>query len=487
MELKTYLKVIIRRWWIILLVLAATLASTYVFTINQTPIYETVNTFIMRPRASFVTDEDEVVRVVDTLSRRTEINTTYAEVASSTLIKKRAIERLGLSSRAKKGLSISSKVIAGTNILEISVQGPDPVVLKAFANAVSDETRDYVSNLYDVFELEPLDEAEIPTTPVKPKKMLNLAVGGILGLILGIVLVFLTEYLLETNEEPVRYDIIDHETGAFNKSYLTLRLRQEVSRAQRNYYPLSLAMLKVDHQGLTNGTTSRIPVEALRKVTALLRSNLREEDDLTRFDDTSFAFLLPDTTGQSASVLMEELRIKIGATALDQSGTNTKLGLQGVAGIAAYEDFEGEIEADEFLAQATSALRSADNTTFGAVILFSKPNRPLTEQRNANSRLVEHRPSENPSDRLTKIKGIGPARQQWFRESLNVRTFQDLAVLSVDEIESQLKAANQIAARDKIEQWIIEAQELAGAPQTSQQTLKSNDANATGKVNSWAT
>jgi hypothetical protein len=74
--------------------------------------------------------------------------------------------------------------------------------------------------------------------------------------------------------------------------------------------------------------------------------------------------------------------------------------------------------------------------------------------------------TENPtnlrdreSDDLTTIKGIGPARQKWLRQSLDVRTFQDLAALSGDEIESQLKAEGRTVLRDEIEEWIAQAQD----------------------------
>ena len=60
-------------------------------------------------------------------------------------------------------------------------------------------------------------------------------------------------------------------------------------------------------------------------------------------------------------------------------------------------------------------------------------------------------------DNLTMIKGIGPARQRWLKESLDVQTFGDLAALSVDEIESRLKADKQIASRETIEAWIAQA------------------------------
>ena len=65
--------------------------------------------------------------------------------------------------------------------------------------------------------------------------------------------------------------------------------------------------------------------------------------------------------------------------------------------------------------------------------------------------------SDNSLDDLTMIKGIGPARQRWLKESLDVRTFGDLAALSADEIESRLKADRQIASRETIEAWIAQA------------------------------
>ncbi len=69
--------------------------------------------------------------------------------------------------------------------------------------------------------------------------------------------------------------------------------------------------------------------------------------------------------------------------------------------------------------------------------------------------------SEKVYDDLTKISGIGPARQRWLRESFNTRTYQDLADLSIIQIESKLKADGQIASRDVIKGWLIQAQEFA--------------------------
>jgi hypothetical protein len=89
--------------------------------------------------------------------------------------------------------------------------------------------------------------------------------------------------------------------------------------------------------------------------------------------------------------------------------------------------------------------------------------------------------NENAHDDLTVITGIGPARQRWLRESFNVRTFQDLADLSVDQIETRLKADGQIPSRDAIVTWLLQAQEFASsASQPSQPDVDTANENAIG-------
>ena len=86
---------------------------------------------------------------------------------------------------------------------------------------------------------------------------------------------------------------------------------------------------------------------------------------------------------------------------------------------------------------------------------------------------------ENPTngnseeyDDLTKIRGIGPVKQQLLREYLQVDTFRTLANLSVDEIESQLSVHGHTISRSEIEGWIVQAQELAAVDEQSPQTVE---------------
>jgi|GEM_PF-1496735 len=65
-------------------------------------------------------------------------------------------------------------------------------------------------------------------------------------------------------------------------------------------------------------------------------------------------------------------------------------------------------------------------------------------------------------DDLTAIKGIGPARQSWLREVFDIRSFADLAALSVDQIETALKDEKRaMVTRSDIHDWLVQAKDLA--------------------------
>jgi capsular polysaccharide biosynthesis protein len=117
-------------------------------------------------RATFVTrlNNTFIDRNADLLSRSTEISTTFSEVAKSRRIKLAAGQELGLNSGQIRSVTVDSRVIPGTNIIEISARGPDAVVARDYANVVGELTTIYVNDLYEVFELVLLDQA-LPRRP----------------------------------------------------------------------------------------------------------------------------------------------------------------------------------------------------------------------------------------------------------------------------------------------------------------------------------
>jgi diguanylate cyclase (GGDEF)-like protein len=375
MELKIYLRVLLRKWWVVLPAFLATLTATAVLTYSQLPVYSSTITYVVAPNSSFE-DVKSFTSGLDILSRRTEIAATYAEVVTSRRIRQEAADELNLSDEQRESLSIFSLVRAGTNVLEITVEGQDPLLVRVMANVVGAKTEMYVGDLYESYDLRLLDEATRATSPVGPNKTLNLVLGAVLGLVLGGGLAFFSEYLQTPLEGVTSLGVLDEESGAYNRRYFTQRLGEEMSRAKRNHYPLSLALMNVDHLEVMSKTfVLSARREALRKVAMLLRQYLREEDILARVGHTTFALLLPDMPGEEAKAVLERLQARVSGALIELERSGVTLSLSSAAGVVDYQ-YNGTRQ-EELLNQANRALEEAEAGGFGKVYLPSKDREKL--------------------------------------------------------------------------------------------------------------
>ena len=120
MELRYYLRIILRGWWLILSTLLIAVSFTLVFTYSQTPIYRTDATFVVSPSSTF-DSVSEVIRGLDTLTKRDSILATYAHVAASNVIVKMVYNEMELTLDQRKNLDVSSELVPPTNIIKIIV------------------------------------------------------------------------------------------------------------------------------------------------------------------------------------------------------------------------------------------------------------------------------------------------------------------------------------------------------------------------------
>lgn len=367
MELRIYLNMLLKKWWIVIPVFLVTLTAGIVFTYTQTPLYSATATYVVVPSSLFSAARD-FANGLDMLGRRDEIATTFAEIAASQTIKKQAIASLSLTSG--RNYSVSSKLRAGTNILEFAVQGPDPTIARDLANNIGTATEEYVKGSYEVFALRLLDGATTPTSPVRPNRPLYLILTAILGLALGAGLAVLSVYLETPLEPTTDFNIIDKQTGLYNKEYFLRRLGEEMVRAKRNRYPLCVALMRVDNLGLLNGVNSaKTRSGLLHQIARLSKQYLREEDILAYLGNDTFATLLPDMTGENAKAVMEYLQTRVDLAPFESSHDNIKLNPRGIIGITAYN--HNGASRDDLVAQADRALHLAEVSENGGVYLMT--------------------------------------------------------------------------------------------------------------------
>jgi diguanylate cyclase (GGDEF)-like protein len=368
MEAKLYLRILLKKWWIVIPTFLVTFTAGIVFAYTKTPVYSATTTYVVVPSSSFSNVKD-FSSGLDMLGRRTEIANTFSEIASSRKIKKLAFSSLSLESDTD--YTVNSELLAGTNIIEITVDGPDALIARDLANTIGTTMEEYVQGLYEIFTLILLDEATTPRSPISPRRSLDLALAAVFGLVLGGGLAFLSEYLATPLSAAVGVSIIDDETGVYNKEYFLQRLTEEMVRARRNRYPLSLAMMQVDNLRLIKGANSgQVRAEILHQVAMLADQYLREEDIIAHLGDDTFAFLLPDTVGENAKAIMEYLQTRVAWTPFQSTLNPMKFNLKGVVGIATY-DHNGTSR-DELVAQASRALQLAGVDESGSIYLISE-------------------------------------------------------------------------------------------------------------------
>ena len=343
MEMRRYVSILKRWWWLALPAFLVTTGLTLLLVLSQPPVYESRATFVVAPRSL---NPDYAVNAFDTLIRGAQITSTYATIARSDLILARAEDRLA-GSTPTSDITVGAEVQTGTNVLEISVQGPDPDSAMDFAVAVSAETVDYVNEMSNAYALEPLDSPQVPRLPVGPQKELTIVLGVLFGLVFGGALALFAEYL-----NPSEW-VEDRAMGGSRTSGRPLhdersfrsRVRREVSRSRRTGHPFSFGVLKFATRNRANGKSAGVHlVDDPEPLADAFGPTLRRDDALAWLGDGTFAVLLPDTPVAEAGMLLSAWRATV--TELPDGEARGSGALDVSTGVCEYRDsaFVGDRE-----------------------------------------------------------------------------------------------------------------------------------------------
>ncbi len=174
---------VLRRWWLMPAAVALAMAVAAAFTAAQTPLYEAAASLVVVP-SSEVREPGDMLRSLETLERRT-IVATLAKVPVAPGTRSGAAERLGVPTGELGAYRAAAAVQPYTNVIAITVTGPDAERAAAFANALLAASRREARSLYPTFRLETLAEAAPARRPASPAAGRNLLVAAVLGLVIG--------------------------------------------------------------------------------------------------------------------------------------------------------------------------------------------------------------------------------------------------------------------------------------------------------------
>ncbi|OGO79277.1 MAG: lipopolysaccharide biosynthesis protein [Clostridiales bacterium GWB2_37_7] len=188
-----------RLWVVVLITLIATVAAAVLSFVILDPIYQANTTLYVGKNIS----AEGAIGYQDVMLSG-QLVKDYRELAKSRLVSKIVINELGLRDTSTKEIAdmIGINLKSDTRIIEITAQHSDPVFAKNVANKVADVFIRKSVELIEVDNVQVIDIAETPVDPIKPSKVMNTAIGFVLGLMLGLGVVFLIEYLDNTIKTP---------------------------------------------------------------------------------------------------------------------------------------------------------------------------------------------------------------------------------------------------------------------------------------------
>ncbi len=106
--------------------------------------------------------------------------------------------------------------------------------------------------------------------------------------------------------------ITDSLTGIYNHGFLCESLYREYSRTERFKLPLVILMMDIDHFKRINDTYGHLQGDdILRKVSLILKSNIRTYDILGRYGGEEFMVIMPEASLEDGMCLAERIRTAI--------------------------------------------------------------------------------------------------------------------------------------------------------------------------------
>jgi len=116
--------------------------------------------------------------------------------------------------------------------------------------------------------------------------------------------------LIESETRYRMLSVTDALTDLYNSRHFYDQLRLEIERADRYGHPLSLLLLDIDNFKRFNDTYGHLEGdEVLIRLGEVIRRCLRKTDSAYRFGGEEFTVILPETTGDAATVLAERIRV----------------------------------------------------------------------------------------------------------------------------------------------------------------------------------
>ena len=196
MDLREILQIILKRLWIIILVTLVCIVSSGIisyFVLDN--IFEASTTLMV----SKTRDEESSNLQYNDILLNQKLVKTYSEIVKSNRVLEKVIEQLGLNmSTGDLRSKVQVNSVSDTEIIRISVEDQDANFATELANSIAVVFMGEIGGIMKMDNVQFIDPAQTPINPIKPRPMLNMAIAGVLGMMVSVFAIFLLEYFDNT-------------------------------------------------------------------------------------------------------------------------------------------------------------------------------------------------------------------------------------------------------------------------------------------------
>ncbi|NMA23679.1 MAG: lipopolysaccharide chain length-determining protein [Spirochaetales bacterium] len=199
----------IRKNLVLILLLAVVLAGVGFGVSKLLPKkYSTFTTMLLGRPEEYTSVSQDGIRI-DDVNLNQKLIGTYGEFIKSRNVTMEVIENLGLDMTYEQMKSkVNVNRLKDTEMISIEVTDTIPLRAKDIANEMADIFRVKIAEALKINNIQIVDYAIVPNNPVSPKLRRNTALGGMLGLFLGVSIVVLKAILdtsIKTADDITEY------------------------------------------------------------------------------------------------------------------------------------------------------------------------------------------------------------------------------------------------------------------------------------------
>lgn len=201
MELATFLKLLLRRSWLLIAVPLLVAITTAAVLRSQPPIYEYTMSFVLRPSAEL--DRTQLEGALSSLDDRGSVPQSVAGALNAPGFRALATRAAGGDDprQSEPATTVNASVRPESALIDVTVRGSDPASVARIGDSFAQLASRWVARTYPLYELESLGSQGPPRQLTSRLRNLVVLASGV-GLLLAVAVLFLVPMTRPDRSEP---------------------------------------------------------------------------------------------------------------------------------------------------------------------------------------------------------------------------------------------------------------------------------------------